>query len=293
MRLQRIQELVYHRPWLITPGGWEAVHCLIAAKLDRIGAAAIAGTAEAEPVADGVAISLSDFIVGRPGPSVEDGVGFVHITGPIGIGLSKIEKVCGATDVNDLLAEIRQVRADGAERLMLMVDSPGGMVGGTPETASEIAALDLPVFAYVGGGCMNCSAAYYLTVGADRIYANQSADVGSIGVYLPFVDRSAMYAANGVKIELIKNKEGDLKGAGYPGTALSDAQRADWQKGVQEIFDDFAAHVRGNRPGEIDADTMRGQSFSARESYRRGLIDGVATFDSALRTLKRFTPPAD
>lgn len=286
MRLQRIQELVYHRPWLITPGGWDSVHMLLEAKLDRIAHSGLLS----ETSADGKALGLSDFIVGRPGPSVENGVGFVHISGPIGIGLSSIEKICGATDVNDLLAELAQVQQDGAERIMLMVDSPGGMVGGTPETAAQIAAIEMPVFAYVGGGCMNCSAAYYLTAGADRIYANHSADVGSIGVYLPFVDRSAMYAANGVKIELIKNKEGDLKGAGYPGTALSDAQREDWQKGVQQIFDDFATHIREHRPGEINADTMRGQSFLAKEAYQRGLIDGVASLDSALRALKRYQP---
>lgn len=278
MRLQRVHELVYHRPWLITPTGHEAIRAVLENKMGR-------DAIEAQAPQAGF---FEDMAVARPAASVENGIGFVHILGPIGIGLSNFEKTCGMTDLRDLMADIDAVQQDGAERIMLITDSPGGSVGGVPEAAAQIAALDVPCFAYVPGGAMNCSAAYYLTSGADRIFASQSAEVGSIGVYLPWVDRTAAYEKMGYKVELITNKEGDLKGTGYPGTALSDAQREDLQAGVQEIFDDFAAHIRAHRPGEIAADTMRGQSFSARESYRRKLIDGVATFDTALRSLKRF-----
>jgi signal peptide peptidase SppA len=278
MRLQHVQELVYHRPWLITATGHETIRSLIERKLLR------ASLDESAPQAG----FLDDMMTARPEPSVQDGVGYVHILGPIGVGLSKLEKQCGATDLGDLMNEIADVQKKGAQRLMLMVNSPGGTVGGVPEAAAHIASLDIPAFAYVTAGSMNCSAAYYLTSGADRIFASASADVGSIGVYLPWVDRTAAYERQGYKVELITNKEGDLKGTGYPGTALSEAQRADLQEGVQEIFDDFAAHVRANRPGEIADDTMRGQSFSARQSYRRNLIDGVAPFETALRSLKRF-----
>lgn len=277
MRLQRIQELVYHCPWLITPTGHESIRSLIEAKLGR----------SAIEESQAARLELADLVTTRPAASVEAGVGTVHIFGPIGIGLSKMEKTCGATDLHDLMADLDAVQQQGAERLMLMVDSPGGSVGGVPEVASAIASLSIPTFAYVPAGAMACSAAYYLTAGADRLYASPSADVGSIGVYLPWIDRTAAFAAQGYQVELITNKEGDLKGAGYPGTALSDEQRGALQASVQEIFDDFAAHVRDMR-GSVDTDTMRGQSFSAREAYRRNLIDGVAPYASALRTLRRF-----
>lgn len=277
MRLQRIQELVHHRPWLITPTGHEAIRDLIDRKLTR----------DLFDGAEPQAGFIEDMMTPRAEASVENGVGFVHISGPIGVGLSRLEKKCGATDLRDLSAELNAVQEQGAERIMLIVDSPGGTVGGVPEVADQIASLAVPVFAFVPEGAMNCSAAYYLTSGADRVYASSSADVGSIGVYLPWVDRTAAFAAMGYKVELITNKEGDLKGTGYPGTALTDAQREDLQAGVQEIFDDFAAHVRAHR-GTINSDTMRGQSFSAREAKRRNLTDGVNDYAAVLRTLKRF-----
>jgi len=286
MRLQRIHELVFHRPWLITPTGHEAIRSLLDRKMVR-------DSIEAAVMVDSMATAkqagfFDDFIVGRPAASVHDGIGLVHVFGPIGIGLSKIEKTCGATDLNDLMAEIRGVVEQGAEKLMLITDSPGGTVGGVPEAADAIANFDIPTFAYVPAGALNCSAAYYLTCGADKVYASPSADVGSIGVYLPWIDQTAAYAERGYKVELITNKEGDLKGTGYPGTSLSEAQRADLQEGVQQIFDDFAAHVRSQRPDGIAADSLRGQSFSAKDAYKRRLTDGVTSYESALRTLKRF-----
>lgn len=277
MRLQRITELVYHRPWLITPSGHEAIRAIIQRKL---------GVEMIETERAGL---FDDLFTARPAPTIDDGgVATVHITGAIGIGLSKLEKTCGNTDLRDLLAEIRDVQAQGARKIMLLIDSPGGTVGGVPEAAAEIAGLKIPVFGYVPPGAMACSAAYYLASGADKIFASHSAEVGSIGVYLPWVDLTAAYEQMGYKVELITNNEGDLKGTGYPGTALSDAQRIDLQQGVQEIFDDFAAHVRATRPAPIADDTLRGQSFSARDAKKRRLIDDVASHESAMRALLRY-----
>lgn len=277
MRLQRIQELIYHRPWLITPSGHEAIRAVIERKLGQ------------ELIESERAGFFEDLFVQRPAMSIEGGVATIHIMGAIGIGMSKLEKTCGNTDIADLRGELRAALEQGAEKVMLIVDSPGGTVGGVPELADEIANLSVPCFAYVPAGAMNCSAAYYLTSGADRMYASSSADIGSIGVYLPWIDQSASIAARGIKVDLITNKEGDLKGAGFPGTSLSEDQRADWQQGVQQIFDEFAAHVRDSRkPGSVDTSTMRGQSFLAKEAKARNLIDGVVPYDSALRTLKRF-----
>jgi ClpP class serine protease len=277
MRLQRIQELIYHRPWLITPSGHEAIRAVIERKLGQ------------ELVESERAGLFEDLFVQRPAMSIEGGVATIHIMGAIGIGMSKIEKTCGNTDVADLRSELRSALQAGAEKVMLIVDSPGGTVGGVPELADEIANLPVPCFAYVPAGAMNCSAAYYLTAGADRMYASSSADIGSIGVYLPWIDRSASLERAGYKVDLITNKEGDLKGAGFPGTSLSESQRADWQQGVQQIFDDFAAHVTASRKrGTVETDTMRGQSFLAKDAKARNLIDGVVPYESALRTLKRF-----
>ncbi|HKP93447.1 MAG TPA: S49 family peptidase [Chthoniobacterales bacterium] len=283
MRLQRVLEQVYHQPWLIKPSGHYSIQSLIERKLASV--AARESNEELEPRAGW----LDDLIVSRPPPSIDDsGVAHVHVMGAVGVGFSKLEKVCGNTDTDDLLAEVHSMIDKGATKMMAYFDSPGGMAGGTPEAAAELAKLEIPWFAYIGPGRMACSAACYLAAGADRIYAAPTAETGSIGVYMPWIDRTAAYDDAGLKVKLIKNKEGDLKGAGYPGTALSPEQEAQLQHGCQTLFDMFAKFVRDNRPGEIAADTMRGQSFFAAEAKQRNLIDGVCSVEAALRTLRSF-----
>lgn len=300
MRLQRITELVYHRPWLIVPSGHATVRALIESKLAAMVMQSDDGPWQV-PTADGgfvtvhtqaAGLSMADFIIERPQASVDEkGVGHVHVRGVIGAGMSRIEKTCGNTDTGDLMDELAMVREKGAEKIMLHVDSPGGTVGGVAEVADAIASSDVPVFAYVGPGQMAASAAYWLISGADRIYSSSTAELGSIGVYLPWIDSTAAAEARGYKVELIKNREGDLKGAGYPGTPLTDEQRADWQESVQQIFDNFAGHVRAYR-GEVADDTMRGQTFWGKDAKKRNLSDGVVDYSAAMRTLKRYKRPS-
>jgi ClpP class serine protease len=83
----------------------------------------------------------------------------------------------------------------------------------------------------------------------------------------------------GVRMDVIKS--GTLKGAGIPGTSLTDAQRADLQAQVEEIHADFKASVLGKRSMVADED-MEGQVFSGRTAARKGLVTGLGTNLAAL-----------
>ena len=63
---------------------------------------------------------------------VIDGIAHIPIGGVIGKKLSGMEKGSGAVDVNDVAQELIQACADPAvTRILLHIDSPGGMVTGT------------------------------------------------------------------------------------------------------------------------------------------------------------------
>ena len=117
------------------------------------------------------------------------------------------------------------------QRIVLDIDSPGGTVAGTPEAAAQIAAANKVKRVDAWTGNLMCSAAYYLAAGCRGVYAAPSATVGSIGVYLPVVDRSEMYKAMGVKVDIIKS--GKYKGMGFPGTSLTDDQRGTFAGGCR------------------------------------------------------------
>jgi signal peptide peptidase SppA len=170
---------------------------------------------------------------------------------------------------------------DDVKAVLLDIDSPGGMVTGTPELADQIEACDKPVFAWSDG--LMASAAYWLGVSADQVYTSSTAEVGSIGVYLPWRDSSKMMEDRGIKTEVFR--AGKFKGMGYPGTSLNDEQRALLQAEVDDIYDLFASHVQRNRLGRVNKETMQGQTFRGKNAIKHSLIDGVMPSMSSVRKL--------
>jgi signal peptide peptidase SppA len=200
-----------------------------------------------------------------------DGIAHIPIGGPIGKGFGKFEKGAGAVDVDDVRSELDQAEQDPLVRAIILdIDSPGGMVKGTPELADRVAACDKPIYTFCAG-CM-CSAAYWIGSAADMICATKTADIGSIGVYCALVDSSERYKAMGVKVDVIA--AGKYKGAGIPGTALSPDHREQLQNWINETAAMFYEHVQAMRP-DASLEDMQGQVFKAKSAMARGLIDQV------------------
>jgi signal peptide peptidase SppA len=257
MRFTHLHQQVYHRPWLITPGGWSAVHELLQSKVA------------------GEKLDLSDFLPPRAEFAIENGLAYVPIQGVIGKGLSKVEQSCGACGVEQIHADLGRALADPSARgIFLDIGSPGGTVCGVPEVARAVALANeqKPVIAFVDE--LMASAAYWIGASAGAIYATESADIGSIGVYLPNWDLSEYYQQMGAKVQLIK--AGKLKGIGYPGTSLSDDQREHLQAGVDDIYAMFTGWVTQQR-GAVPNEAMQGQTFLARQALQHNLIDGVVS----------------
>jgi signal peptide peptidase SppA len=211
-----------------------------------------------------------------------DGIAVIPVTGPIGRGLNIWDKGLGATDVADIEDDIETAESDYQCRgILLVIDSPGGTVGGIPELADRILQVEKPIFAYTGG--LACSAAYWIASATDGIFATKSADLGSIGVYCTFLDRSKMAADMGLKVQVFSS--GKYKGAGVPGTSLTKEQAALVQDRIAAIAQMFFDHVTAMRP-DVTAELMQGQTFKADAALALGLIDDVVTNqDEALQLL--------
>jgi signal peptide peptidase SppA len=261
------------QPWLITPEGYAAVRALVERHV-------LAG----DGLAELAAVKLDDLFPPRPAATFDTktGIAEVPVFGTIGKGLSRIEKSCGAVSTEDIAADLAQAQANpGIRGVLLHVSSPGGMVNGTPELAAQIRSLGKPTVAYTDS--MMGSAAYWLGSQADLVLASPSASVGSIGVYIPYADQSRRYEQEGVKVDVIRNKEGVYKGMGLPGTALSEGQREHLQERVDQIFAMFAGDVLAKR--RCGKDAMKGQSFLGGEALARGLVDDVGSLGYARQTL--------
>jgi len=225
---------------------------------------------------------ISKLLGARPEAYVMDGVGVIPISGVIGKGLSPLEKMVGAVDVDDIADAIDVFEEDpNVNRIAFHVSSPGGTVTGVEELAKKIRGISVPTMAFTDTEM--ASAAYWLGSQADHVIASPSSTVGSVGVYLVVPDFSEAYKQAGVDMKVIK--AGKFKAAGLEGTSLSEEQVQNLQEGVDEIHADFRNAVRSVRSRVKDED-MEGQVFSGRQAAARGMVTGLA--DSFREALAKF-----
>jgi protease-4 len=182
-------------------------------------------------------------------------------------------------------AAARDINVDG---ILVLFDTPGGTAAGTKELADEIAAAGKmkPVVGYIED--MAASAGYWAASQAPVVFANSaSAIVGSVGTFIGLYDLSGLAAREGIKPVVIKT--GKLKAAGFPGTEISDEQKAMWQGLADAIQQEFTAAVKSARGLSKDQleTVLTARSFSASEALSLGLIDGIKTYDQAAAELNR------
>jgi len=210
----------------------------------------------------------------QPKPYKVGSYGIIPIVGVIGKGLSPLDRMTGATDINEISDNMEDYLADAEVKTIIFhIDSPGGVVGGVEELARKIANSSKATIAYTDG--MMCSAAYWLGSSADRVIASPSATVGSIGVYMNLIDVSQAYADMGVKAVVIKSSATPMKAAGLEGTSLTPEQIAYFQSEVDSIYLDFVGSVKTKRKMAMD-DSMKGQSMSGKIASSMGLLTGLS-----------------
>ena len=206
----------------------------------------------------------------------------IPVKGVIGSGLTELEKMMGATDIEDVQEMLEEAERDpGVEMIIFDFDTPGGTVTGVPEMAARIRACNKRT---IGWTCkQSCSAGMWLMSQCDEVYVSPSSVVGSIGVYIPIYDMKAAYAEEGITVDLIK--AGWAKGAGYTGTSMTPEQRKLFQDDVDEMHKWFIADIKAVRTYADDAD-MQGQCWSGKKGAEKNLVSGLLnTFDDLLMAL--------
>jgi signal peptide peptidase SppA len=216
-----------------------------------------------------------------PKPYVVDGIGIIPVVGVIGKGLSPLEKMMGAVDVNDLSEQVDAFAANPeVEKIAFQVSSPGGTVTGVEELANKIRNLGKPTMAYTDSEM--ASAAYWISSASDKVTASPSSSVGSVGVFIAIPDYSKAAEMAGIKMVVIKS--GKFKGAGIEGTSLDENQLGNLQASVDTIHAEFKEAVNMKRK-MVKAEAMEGQTFSGKQAAQQGLVTGLAdSFNDALRS---------
>jgi signal peptide peptidase SppA len=214
-----------------------------------------------------------------------DGVAVISIVGAMTKSPTSFDPGCSTVLTR---RQIRAAAADDAVRaIVLRIDSPGGSVGGTDDLAADVAAAakKKPCHAYVEDSC--CSAAYWVASQCTKIFASPTSVVGSIGVFTTATDWSRAAENMGAHVHLITT--GKHKGAGAPGTRISEEHLAKWQSTCDVFYEHFMQAIRkGRRMSKARVEELADGSVWVGESaVSNGLIDGIASFDEVFSSLSR------
>ncbi len=180
-------------------------------------------------------------------------------------------------------ALIRHAREDdGVKALVLRVDSPGGSVFPSEQIRREVAltrAAGKPVVVSMGN--VAASGGYWISMNADKIYADPSTITGSIGIFGLWMSAPRALEKIGVHSDGVATTP--LAGAFDITRPLDPNAGLVIQSVIEHGYAQFIGKVaaaRGSQPEKIDA-IARGRVWSGAQAKERGLVDDLGGLKEA------------
>jgi protease IV len=167
----------------------------------------------------------------------------------------------------------------GVKAIIIRVNSGGGSAAASQEIFEELKKINKPVVVSVGDIC--ASGAYYISCAADKIVANRSSSIGSIGVIMQITNLEELYKKLGITYTTIK--AGKYKDAGSPDRPLTDEEQGLLQEQTFKVYDQFINDVAQSRniPVEKVKEIATGWVYLGTEALDLGLIDKIGTYKDA------------
>jgi signal peptide peptidase SppA len=210
----------------------------------------------------------------------------IAIVSMYGVALPKFEMQPYAYSTFRLASKIEALADDPAvSAIVLDVDSPGGVVTGTPESSDAVfnARQRKLVIAFVNP--LAASAAYWISASASQIVSMPSGESGSIGAFTIHLDQSKMLDSLGVKATILRNKQSQYKtelNSFEPLSADAKAYQERQLNAIGRAFINAVARGRGVSAAVVAADFGQGRVKRALDARRAGLIDRVGDFGDVL-----------
>jgi protease-4 len=217
-------------------------------------------------------------------PSDKPAVAIIHASGVIvdGDGDAGMFQEEGVGSESMRKAFRSAARDENVKAVVIRIDSPGGsaLASEVMWQAARHCAEKKPVIVSIGG--MAASGGYYLASAGDRIFADPSAIVGSIGVVGGKFVLKDLYTTLGLHSETFsRGKNAGLFSMSEP---WSDRQREMVTSWMKQTYEQFTARVMKMRQGKIkDIDKVaRGRIFLAKQAKSLGLVDEIGGVQDAI-----------
>jgi protease-4 len=196
----------------------------------------------------------------------------------------------GISPVARVQEELERAREDDSVRgLLLRINSPGGTVTASDVLYQAILRFKrergVPVVAQLMG--VAASGGYYVAMAADRVIAQPTTVTGSIGVIFGGVNLAGLMEKIGVEDQTLVS--GPFKDAGSMLRPMSDAERAQLQSVLTDMYDRFVEVVGQGRPGlqgEAIRELADGRIYSAPQALELGLVDQIGSLEDGVEATR-------
>ena len=224
--------------------------------------------------------NLNPISLGSGFGSKKGNIAVVYALGTIVSGESSEENMGSST----IVKAINKANKDSTiKAIVLRVNSPGGsaLASDVIWRSIEKTKVNKPVI--VSMGDLAASGGYYISCGADRIFAEPNTITGSIGVFgmIPNLGRM-LNNKIGITFDRVETND---HAAFTMFKALDKKELSTFQKGVDQIYDTFISKVAMGRDGLKKSDVHKiamGRVWSGKEALDLELVDEIGSLQSAI-----------
>lgn len=214
--------------------------------------------------------------------SAKEEIAIVYASGEIVRGKGDGEQIA-SDDFCEVLDEVRE--DEDVKAVVLRVNSPGGDAMASELIWRSIARLKEKKPVVVSMGNLAASGGYYISCGANTIFADAHTLTGSIGVFgLLFNAQRMLNEKLGVTTDtVLTNASADFPTGARP---MHEREKAALQRNVDKIYTDFTGRVATGRglDQNLVADSLgEGRVWTGSQALERGLVDSIGGLEAAIR----------
>ena len=230
---------------------------------------------------------LAEMFKGPSAPtSQKDAVAVVYVEGAILPGFKQptlfgAYEAAYSGDIGKALETAAQ--DDSVKAVVMRVDSPGGSAQASDVILSAARRVKAHKPLIVSMGNVAGSGGYYVSCGADAIFADEATITASIGVVGGKLVTTDLWSKLGVN--WVSHKRGanaDLLSSARP---FDDAQRKVLQDYMQQVYDVFKGHVtqgRGSKLRKPIDSIAGGRVYTGKQAVDLGLVDQIGGLQQAV-----------
>lgn len=218
--------------------------------------------------------------IGHSGPRVS----VMFFEGAIDHGNNRRSPLLGQIMGSDwYVRQLREVRKDKkTQALILRVNSPGGSATASEDIRRELQRVQEKKPVIVSMGSVAASGGYWISMAANRIFAQKFTITGSIGVISALINISDFFKKNGITSSVIK--QGDHADLGSALRKMSVEERRIFEQTTERIYVDFVRLVAESR-GLSEQDVIEmaeGRIWSGEDAVQNGLVDEIGDLRDAI-----------